>query len=452
MNVLGIDIGTTTISLTVVNAANGETQKALTIDSDSFIKTEKPYEKIQSVEKIEKKIFSALEEFIPRYKPSAIGVTGQMHGILYTDASGNACSPLYTWQDGRAGQQKTDKGTYCDTIKSVTGYSVPQGYGLATHYFNAENELVPENAEHLCTVHDYIAMLLAGKQKPVIHVSNAASLGFFDSDTADFDKNALQKLGINPNILPTVTDKETVIGEYKGIPVAVAIGDNQASFFGSVADSENTLLVNIGTGSQISLLGNKKTLFPSGEVRPLSGDKHILVGSALCGGRAYACLERFFRSAFEKYCGSCKSAYRFMDALAKNAYPTENPICVDTAFSGKRSDPTARGSINNIDTDNFTPEHLVCGVLKGTVDELYGMYSEISDTLTHKPTKLVGSGNGLRKSPVWCKICEDVFGMKLLLPAHTEEAAYGAAVFALAACGIYKNIEEAQKIIKYLQR
>ncbi len=452
MNVIGIDIGTTTISLTVLDTASGETKKTVTLENDSFIKTEKAYEKVQSVEKIERKVFSALEELLPPYTPLAIGVTGQMHGILYIDANGNACSPLYTWQDGRAGQKKTDKITYCDAIKNITGYSVPQGYGLATHYFNTKNKLVPENAEQLCTIHDYIAMRLAGKQKPVMHVSNAASLGFFNSDTADFNKSDLNKLGINPNILPTVTVKKTVIGKYNDIPVAVAIGDNQASFLGSVADAENSVLVNIGTGSQISLLGNKNTVFPSGEVRPLSDERHILVGSALCGGRAYAALERFFRSAFERYCGKCDSAYGFMDTLAESAYPTENPLCVDTAFSGKRSDPNARGSIENLTADNFMPEQLICGVLCGTVNELYDMYSEISDTLTRKPTQLIGSGNGLRKSPVWCKICEDVFGMKIQLPAHTEEAAYGAAIFALAACGIYKSIEEAQKIIKYLQR
>ena len=78
------------------------------------------------------------------------------------------------------------------------------------------------------------------------------------------------------------------------------------------------------------------------------------------------------------------------------------------------------------------------------------MYMEIETSLDKKPTVLVGSGNGLRKSPVWRRITEEMFGMKMSVPVHKEEAAYGAAIFALAACGIYESIKEAQKIIRYI--
>ena len=40
--------------------------------------------------------------------------------------------------------------------------------------------------------------------------------------------------------------------------------------------------------------------------------------------------------------------------------------------------------------------------------------------------------------------------MKMRVPAHKEEAAYGACIFALAACGVYESIADAQKIIRYL--
>lgn len=33
----------------------------------------------------------------------AIGFTGQMHGIVYMDKDGRLLSPLYTWEDNRAG-------------------------------------------------------------------------------------------------------------------------------------------------------------------------------------------------------------------------------------------------------------------------------------------------------------------------------------------------------------
>lgn len=451
MYVIGIDIGTTTIGVSAVDAKSGQTAKSITVDSNSFIKTENAFEKIQSVEKIEATVMQLLGEIMAACSPvCCIGVTGQMHGIVYVNKDGNACSPLATWQDGRANEKTEDGTTYCEKIFDLTGMRVAPGYGLATHYYNLCNGLVPTDAASFCTIHDYIAMRLCGNKAPVMHSSDAASFGLFDLSTGSFDTAATGKLGIAANMLPSVTEGEDSVGKYNDIPVAVAIGDNQASFIGSVSDSENTVLVNIGTGSQISVFGKVGTNFPSGEVRPLTGGNHILVGSALCGGRVFACLENFFRSAFADYCGECKSAYAFMDKLAEQYYPIENELLVDTTLSGKRVDPNVRGKIENICIDNLTPAHLVCGVLKGSVRELYDMYMEIYDSLDKKPTLLVGSGNGLRKSPVWRQITEGMFGMKMLVPAHKEEAAYGAAIFALAACGVYESIAKAQEIIKYL--
>ena len=451
MNVIGIDIGTTTIGVSAVDSKSGETVKSITVNSESFIKTDKSFEKIQSVEKIESTVMRLLGEIMAECSPvCCIGVTGQMHGIVYVDKDGNACSPLATWQDGRANEKTEDGSTYCEKIFSLTGMKVASGYGLATHYYNMCNSLVPDDAASFCTIHDYIAMRLCKNTRPVMHSSDAASFGLFDLKNVKFDENAINALGIDSAMLPEVTEGEVSCGNYEGIPVAVAIGDNQASVIGSVSELENTVLVNIGTGSQISVLGKIGTDFPSGEVRPLTSGSHILVGSALCGGRVFACLENFFREAFAEYCGECKSAYAFMDKLAEQYYPIENELIVDTALSGKRSDPSVRGKIENLCIDNLTPAHLVCGVLKGSVRELYDMYMEIYDSLDTKPTVLVGSGNGLRKSPVWRQITEELFGMKLRVPAHKEEAAYGACIFALAACSVYDSIAEAQKIIRYL--
>ena len=451
MYVLGIDIGTTTICVSAVDAETGIGKKAITVNSESFIETDKAYEKIQSVEIIEGKVFDLLAQVRAEAADvCAIGVTGQMHGIVYTDENGVACSSLATWQDGRAAEKAEDGKTYCEKIKELTGYSVAPGYGLATHYYNLQNGLVPAKARSFCTIHDYIAMRLCGRKTPLMHSSDAASFGLFDIKNARFDTAACEKLGFDISMLPEVTADTASAGSFEGIPVSVAIGDNQASFIGSVDDSENTILVNIGTGSQISVKGAPETAFPSGEVRPLTGDDYILVGSALCGGRVYACLEKFFRETFRLQGGGDESAYRFMDDIAESFYPLDNELIIDTAFSGKRSAPDVRGSIQNICTDNLTPAHLVCGVLKGSVRELYDMYLEVADTLSTKPTKLVGSGNGLRKSLVWRKMCEEMFGLSMSVPAHKEEAAYGAAVFALAACGVCESIKEAQKIIRYI--
>ena len=47
------------------------------------------------------------------------------------------------------------------------------------------------------------------------------------------------------------------------------------------------------------------------------------------------------------------------------------------------------------------------------------------------------------------KIFEKIFHSKMRVPSHWEEASFGAALFGLISCGIFKNANEAQKLIRY---
>ncbi len=124
---------------------------------------------------------------------------------------------------------------------------------MVTHYYNLQNNLVLENASVFCTIHDYLAMKLAGNTIPIIDPTNAASFGLFDVIKGQFDTNALAIAQIDPEIIPQImTDPCLGVGEL-GIPVYVGIGDNQASFLGSSNGRTDALLINMGTGGQISI-------------------------------------------------------------------------------------------------------------------------------------------------------------------------------------------------------
>jgi len=443
---LGIDAGTTTISAALLDIDAGILKKAYTIKSEAAIPSEYSWDKRQDVGKIEEnfqKLISSLTEQYPDIV--SIGFTGQMHGILYLDAAGNVISPLYTWQDERAG---IGTPSICDQIRTLTGYAVPTGYGLATHLALKAAGQVPENAACLCTVMDYLAMKLCGLSRPVMHTSNAASLGFFPAGGVDFDRKAAEKAGIDPAFLPEVTAENRIIGSYHGIPVSAAIGDNQASFLGAVREPEHTALANFGTGSQISVMIQKPETVPEGlEVRPWLENTCLMSGSALCGGRAYALLERFFR----EYAVACglpdEERYDVLNRLA--AAGIDTPLEVTTTFAGTRFDPNQRGSISGIGLENFTPASFAAGVLRGMAQELYQMYQSIGKTDIHT---LAASGNAVRRNPVLVKLLEQIFGMPVKIPKEQEEAAIGAAIFSAAAAGHASCKELAIRCIRYAEQ
>jgi len=451
MKALGLDIGTTTLCLTVIDAKAGSCIDSTTVPNDSFI-AGRDFERLQDPSVILRKVFELVNTAAVKYNDIvSLGVTGQMHGIVYLDANGEAAGPLAIWQDERGNERIGDE-TYAQTLSRLTGYAIATGFGSVTHYYNTLNHQIPANASTFCTIHDYAAMKLAGVTKPFLNVTDAASFGLFDLAAGQFDINAIEAAGMNPAMFPQVTSGATKLGRTEhGIPVFAAIGDNQASFIGSVREPQKSVLVNVGTGSQISFYepigaAGIPSASSAMETRPMPIAGHLKVGAALCGGRAYAALEGFFRQVVTLAGYEPKRLYAAMDTLAAQA-PAQ-PLDISTAFCGSRENPALRGSIANLGLENFTPAHFIYGVLEGSVNELLDMYNA-GQANKSKHKILVASGNGIRRGLPLQKIFAEKFGMRLQIPAHEEEAAYGAALFGLVGAGVYASLEEAQALIKY---
>ncbi len=440
---VGIDIGTTTICAYVARLSDGAPLAVFRVTNDADLPSEFSGDKRQDAAAIFGQVKTLTDAVLEQYpKVLSIGFTGQMHGIVCTDSAGNALTPLYTWQDGRAS-------AVCDEIYEKTGYRVSAGYGLATYYTLKRDGAVPAKTACICTVMDYTAAKLCEVPVSKIHASNAASLGLYDLRRNVFDTGALRGLGIFPDLLPQVCDTVRVIGSYRGVPVTLPIGDNQASFLGSVRDPKTTALANFGTGSQISLYADSIAAEPCGgavEMRPMLGSSYLYSGAALCGGRAYALLERFFR-VFTNAAGmEEKEQYSTLNCLAQEGLDSGQILSVKTTFCGTRDNPDAAGEILGIREENFNPQALAYGVLRGMAEELYQMYQGIPHDHI---TQLAASGNAIRRNPVLRQVLSEVFGMDVLIPCEQEEAALGAAMTATAAAGYADSVQALGSWVRY---
>ncbi|MBQ2955559.1 MAG: hypothetical protein IJE08_03770 [Clostridia bacterium] len=433
MSIIGLDIGTTTLSAVVRDEKTGLLIDRRTVPHGAFLPG-LPFERIQDVSLIESLAMKLMEELSCLHGPlSAVGLTGQMHGVLYVDNEGEAVSPLYTWQDGRGDLPLEDGRSLAAALSEETGYPLASGFGCVTHASLLRSSRLPPRAACLSTIHAYIAMKLAGKKRPLLHASDAASLGLYDLSARRFDRTALAAL--RPEFFPETTPTACMLGETpSGAKVVSAIGDNQASFLGAMAGQDGGVLVNIGTGSQVSMKTGRLLTCPNCETRPLDGDEHLLVGAPLCGGRAYALLEKFLRECASLAGVPAGSLYERMNALALTA--PEHPLTADARFCGTRANPALRGSITGLGEDNFTPHHFIHAVLTGMAEELHGYYLSMSSASGRPAETLVASGNAVRMNPALQKILSEVFGMELRVPAVLEEAAAGAAGLAGRTAGI----------------
>lgn len=499
MKAIGLDIGTTTVCGVLVDAKTGELLDAKTLTNDSVIESVHTYERTQDADKILVKCKNILEEYLSEQEDIvSIGVTGQMHGIVYVDENGVAVSPLYTWQDGRGdlccpdiqndiqkkltvadsetvenidnGNKVADNAevaelgngaiTYAAELSQLTGYHMASGFGLTTNYYNTKHGLVPEEAKSFCTIPDYVAMSLAGEKRPKMHQTMAASLGLYNMEAGDFDRTSVEKAGMNSELLPEVATTSTICGAYtadmekypayagKTIPVAVAFGDNQASFLGSV-NQDCKVLLNVGTGGQVSVYSEELIKADGIECRPYLKGSYLMAGSSLCGGYSYNLVKRFFEEIYALAGVGCpKDIYSIMNRIAGEAAEKEKTLAVDTRFNGSRENPALTGSITGLTVDTFHPGDLAYGVLRGLCEELYQFYNVLPEKLKDG-SHFVGSGNGIRKNPLLQKIASDRFRMKLRIPKYAEEAAYGAVLFSLLASGERETLEDVQRLIRY---
>ena len=441
---LGIDIGTTNIGFVIINANNNSVCETYTVANISKYECEKDFSECDA-EWIVNKIDTVIKCFKGNYTNiKCIGITGQMHGVLYVDKKGRAVSPLYTWQDERA-NRIINNSTYCKGIFDKTGYTVFPGYGFATLYYNKINRLEPNDANSFCTITDYLAMRLTKQTHPVMHPSNAASLGLFNITNNCFDEAAIRNLRLSHLFLPEIFE-ERIVGKYEDIQICIAIGDNQASFFGSVCDDNTSVLANFGTGGQISAVTDTvKNVSPLLEIRPYIKNKYLLCGCSLCSGRAYSILEKFFHAYANLIVDNAGLQYDIMNKLAIGALNKNVTLKTSVKFCGTRQDLNCRGIISEIDETNFTPENLVVSVLKGMADELKEYY----DLMNLKNIKnLIMSGNAVKKNPALKLIAEQTFGLKAETLLYNEEAAMGAALLAgIVAKTI--NMSHKKEILRY---
>jgi sedoheptulokinase len=434
---IGIDIGTSTICGVIYDLENKRILQTIREENTARLHTSVDWEDLQDPQTILSIVIKILNTFILKYKNiEGLGITGQMHGILYLDKKGNPVSPLFTWRDGRGNLIYKDNYTYCQYLSKLTGYRLASGFGLTTHFYNLKNGMVPLNTFRFCTIMDFVVMKLASLQIPVTDCTNAASIGFFDLENLKFDLEAIKTVDINCEILPQIISSFEIVGNYKNIFISNSIGDNQASFLGSVKNTDESAHITIGTSSQISVYINQYIKNPSVELRPFPGGGYILVGSALSGGYSLVILKNLIEKTLEIFCPHCSDNFNFyakINELNLSNLNLREALMVETQFKGTREDSSIRGSIKNISVKNFTPENLIFGFLRGICNELYNFFEEFPEKDRKKVSYLVGSGNAIRQNKNLVKTIEEKFNFKMEIPLFLEEAAFGASLLPMIA-------------------
>jgi len=399
-----------------------------------------------------------------------IGVTGQMHGVVVVDEDLEPRTPFIGWQDKRCDEPTREfdstiaqmRRLASEEFLSGTGCRFATGYMGPTLFWLAQNGLLPSDGVTASFMPDYVVAWLC-QQRPVTDPTDAASAGVYDLVRHCWHEDLLRTLGLPlslfPAVLPTgslagrlAPEPAKALGLPAGLPVMNALGDNQSSFFGSVASPAHDLLINIGTGGQISATVRHFVPPEVLETRPFVGEDYLLVGAGMTGGNAYAAIRDFVLQIGEQVFGVTRSGdlYAVLNRLAEAVAPGSEGLQCDPRFAGTRHMPWQRGSFTGISPANFTIGHFVRALFEGMAETFWSAYVEMQAKGLEPRQRLVGSGNGIRRNPLLAHILAERFGLPLVTPVHTQEAAYGAALLAAVAAGAVPSLSAAGSLIRYL--
>ncbi|MHC4123308.1 MAG: sedoheptulokinase [Planctomycetota bacterium] len=435
--ILGIDIGTSKVAAVII-----DTQKQLLAVCSKRHKAnmESPTGRSeQDVEAIIATVRSAVLGLRKELRMAvrAIGVTGQMHGVVVVGKGLRAITPLITWQDKRCLE-----GDFLGKLNPVGGYCLRSGFGCASLAWLCTKGLLPSEAVSASTIHDLLVARVCELDRPVTDPTDAASWGLFDLHSLNWDFDAIRKANVPMELLPKVVPCSSKAGMVckamseelcipAGIPVATAIGDNQASLLATLREPENELALTLGTGGQLSAVlatGHEPEPIEQNskyEYRPFPGSRFVVTAAALCGGSAW----EWLAAAVEKWLGGLKVATPSRDDLYKRlselGLKATHMLEVRPNFLGERYDDLLRGSINRIDLENFDLGTVSRSLARGIIENLKDM---LPAYVFKGRDRIVGSGNALRRTKLLQVMIEEVFGLRLDISQMQEEAACGAAL------------------------
>ncbi len=449
--VIGIDVGTTSIS---VVAVDGDSGKNIFVSSRRH-QADLPPDQAGAFLQDPKKLIRCLEQELANAckictDPIAIGITGQMHSMLLLDDAGDPVSPVYTWMDNRLSwHDEHSAKTYGALMHDEFKATVPAGYAFGSFYVLQRQAAIPQKARFLTSLPDYIAGHIIEQKSHSISASLAHSFGFFDSDRCIF--LAPWEIAKKSKIaLPIITSCGHCIGKTStGIPVFLPEGDNQMSFIASVRDPNHAISVNIGTSGQVSFLAPSTASSDSFkdsplEIRPFPNNRMLLVGASLSGGKSFELLTHLISETLEKAACPSKDAYGILNELKRPS--SDIPLVISTLFNGTRKNPHQTGSISNITLNNFTLSDIFWGMSSGVIEELLAMIGDHIHMLDAPQSYAAISGNAFTKNASLRTTLAERIQRPLRMPLETESAARGAAILALA--GLEKNIP----ILPHLQQ
>ncbi|MEA3510425.1 MAG: xylulokinase [Actinomycetota bacterium] len=379
---------------------------------------------------------------------AAIGVTGQMHGLVALDASDRSIRPSILWNDQRTTAQCDEirKRVGRDRLIAITGNDALTGFTAPKILWMRDEE--PENYARISTVllpKDYLRLRLTGEH--AVDRAGASGTLLFDLERRDWSDEIIESLGLPRDWFPQtfegiditgyLTDEAaSLTGLRPGTPVVGGAGDQAANGVGTGAVEPGTVAVSLGTSGVVFAATDRPVIDPDARLHSfchaVPGLWHQMGVMLSAAGSL-----RWFRDTI----GSDVS-FAELSLEAGGIAPGSDGLLFLPYLTGERTphpDPEARGAFVGL-TVRHTRAHLTRAVMEGVA---FGLRDSLEIIRQQSDVGEIRVAGGGAASPVWLQILADVFGAEVRTVDVLESAAFGAALLAMVGDGTYETVGDA---------
>ena len=378
---------------------------------------------------------------------AAVGLTGQMHGLVLLDEAGQVLRPAILWNDQRTQSQ-------CDEIHArigrerfiqITGNVALTGFTAPKILWVKQNEPdVYARAAHVLLPKDYIRLKLTGEY--AMDKADGAGTVLFDLKTRDWSDEVLATLDIPRTWMPQTFEGPEFTGHVSeeaaaqtglktGTPVAAGGGDQAAQAVGVGAVEPGIVGLTVGTSGVVFAATPSPLIEPEGRLHAFC---HAVPGLWHFMGVMLSAA-----GSLQWYRDTLASQMSF-DELVKEAESVpagSEGLQFLPYLSGERTphpDPLARGAFIGL-TLRHGRAHLTRAVLEGVAFGLKDSFTLIQSAGLGEITQVRASGGGTRGA-LWRQILASVLEAELVTVNTTEGAAYGAALLAGVGAGAWPDV------------
>jgi xylulokinase len=370
-------------------------------------------------------------------RPAAIGLSGQMHGLVMTSGDGAALRPALLWADSRAtGSLRAYAQLGARALARLANPLAPGMTGPMLRWVAEHEPGIYRDARWALQPKDWIRARLTGEfgAEP----SDASATLLYDVPGDRWDLEVVGALGLDDGLLAPLLPwagapagqltgaAAAELGLPAGLPVAAGAGDTAAGALGSGICRGEDIQLTVGTGAQVI----RPVTAPAGRAeagvnlyRAATPDGWYQMGATISAGLSLNWVREIMHASWEEL-------YASVDQPAQ----PHDPIFVPH-LSGERtpySDPALRGSWTTLSLANDRASMLRCA-LEGTA---FAIRDAVDALLAgHRPPRLRLAGGGTLAAG-WRQLLADVLAMPLYAVDVPAASGRGAALLGATAAGL----------------